>query len=329
MSTRPRPARAMFYTLLACCLLVSPVASQAQEKEKKKTTIVGRYLAHKEKFNYQGKKVLLLGIEPVGGGKPMELIVANHDWNKPDYNPVVNTDHVNALGKGDTIKLELDDSKPRPLVRYLKKYDLKAGEEDPGTYVFENHFPKTEGRTTYTAVVLSKFDQFTTVAVPQKKDKDGESGPDENIMAVVGSLKTGEVVEADIRDGGRVPMLTAIEKYTPPQTARFLKMAEADVEGQKAPAVELERDGKPLTAVVEGELRNKKWVSDAKVLAAAKKLKADTEVVCRIRETDGKVWLKEIKPAPVQREEKATASTSGESDEKDEAREGRRARRNR
>ena len=312
--TLPRAAA----TALAFCVLLAAAPSQAQqEKEKKKTTVVGRYLAHKEKFNYQGKKVLLLGIEPVAGGKPMELIVANHDMNKPDYNPVVNTDHVNALSKGDTIKVTLDDSKPRPFVRYIDKYNLRPGEEEPGTFVFENTFPKTEGKITYTAVVLSKFDEFKTLAVQQKKDKEGYSGPDDAVMDVVNSLKTGDVVEADVREG-RTPVLVAIEKYTPLQTGKFLKVSDSDVDGQKAPAVELEVEGKPVTAVVQGELKNKRWVSDTKVLGVAKKLKPETEVVYRAREADGKVWLKEIKPAPQQREEKerATASAGEEPDEK-------------
>ena len=316
-------------TVVAFWILLAAAPSQAQqEKEKKKTTVVGRYLAHKEKFNYQGKKVLLLGIEPVAGGKPMELIVANHDMNKPDYNPVVNTDHVNALGKGDTIKVTLDDSKPRPFVRDIDKYDLKPGEEEPGTFVFENTFPKTEGKVTYTAVVLSKLDEFKTLAVQQKKDKEGNSGPDAAVMDVVNSLKTGDVVEADVREG-RTPVLVAIEKYTPAQTAKFLKVSEAEVEGQKAPAVELEVDGKPVTAVVQGELKNKRWVSDSKVLGAAKKFKPETEVVYRAREADGKVWLKEIKAAPQQREEKerSTASAGDEADEKTNDRPARRGRR--
>ncbi len=75
-----------------------------------------------------------------------------------------------------------------------------------------------------------------------------------------------------------------------------------------------------MTAVVGGELKNKKWISDAKVLAAAKRLKPEAEVVYRAREADGKLWLKEIKPAPQQREEKPTASAGQESDEKTEDR---------
>jgi hypothetical protein len=82
-------------------------------------------------------------------------------------------------------------------------------------------------------------------------------------------------------------------------------VTEQDVDGQKAPAVELERDGKSVTAVVAGKLQGKRWVPDPKVLAAAKKLKPDAEVVFRARDDDGKLWLKEIEPAPKAAEESA------------------------
>jgi hypothetical protein len=233
--------------------------------------------------------------------------------NRQEYDPVPQAaDTILDLKKGEVIKIELDDSKPRPLVRYAKRYKLKPGEDDPRTYVFENSFPKSEGRTTYTAVVLSKYDEMKTVAVQQRRDKEGAGGADADVLGVVQKLKTGEVVEAEIKDAGagRPPVLTHIERYAPPQKGKFLKVTEAEVEGQKAPAVELERDGKTVSALVSGRMQGKRWVPDAKVLAAAKKLKADAEVVYRAREEDGKLYLKEIEPAPKTSEERGAAAAA-------------------
>ena len=313
MQARAGRQRAASYALLvlACSISLSfaPRPAAAQTKEKEPVRQVVKYVAHKEKVPYQGKEVMVLRVEPVTGGRPLELVVKNHDMNKKEYNPVLNTDNVNALKAGDAIKIELDESKPKPFVTYLREYDMKPGEERPGVYVFESSYEKADVRPAYTAVVLSKFDHMTTLAIPQKKNKEGMMETDAEIAAKVNALKTGELVEAQFRDGRPVPVLSSIETYTAPQTGKFLKVAEQEVaEGQKGSAVEIERDGKPETALVPGKLQGKKWVPDAKVAAAVRKLKPDAEVVYRTRQDGDKLWLKDIEPAPKLDEAKSTES---------------------
>jgi hypothetical protein len=313
MHPRANRLRATSYALVAIVLLSLPAGArpafaadkkdQKKEQKKEDASTVVKYVAHKEKVPYQGKLVMVLGVEPLEGGRTMELVVKNQDMNKKEYNPVLNTDNVNALQKGDPIKIRLDDSRPKPMVTYLKKYDLKPGEENPKTFVFENFFQQGEGRQAYTAVVLSKFDEFKTVAVPQKKTKEGQAEPDAEIGALLPELKTGDVVEAEIRNGQPVPVLVSLERYSPPQTGKFLKLVEEDVaEGQKGSAVEIDQGGKTVKALVQGKLQGKKWVTDGKVLAAARKLKPEAEVVYRTRTEGEKLWLKEIEPAPKPRD---------------------------
>ena len=298
--------KAQWLPALIAAIVLGGALRPAVAQEKKKTTMVVRYVGHTDdgKSRYQGKQVMILAFEPLSGGRPVELVVPNRDMgarsdNKFDPVPQV-ADVVRGLKRGDVMKIELDDTKPRPFVTSARPYKLKAGETEPNGYVFENTFRKEEGRSTYTAVVLSRFDEHTTVAVQQKRDKDGDMASDAEIIELLQKLKTGEVVEAEITggSGGRTPILTSLERYAPPQTGKFVKVSEQDVEGQKAPAVELEREGKPVTAIVVGKVQGKRWVPDGKVLAAAKKLKPDTEVVFRARDEDGKLWLKEIEPAP-------------------------------
>ena len=309
------PSRALWLRALIGAFLVGGFTQPAIAQEKKKTHMVVRYLGHQDdgKYKYQGKQVMLLAFETLDG-RPAELVVPNRDMgpkgNKFDPLPQV-ADVVRGLKKGDTVKIELDDTKPRPFVTYAKPYKLKPGETDPKAYLFENTFRKEEGRASYTAVVLSRFDEHTTVAVQQKRDKEGDMASDTAILDLLQKLKTGEVVEADIREGGRTPVLVSLERYAPPQNGKFVKMAEQDVEGQKAPAVELQRDGKPVTALVAGKMQGQRWVADAKVLAAAKKLKPDAEVVFRARDDDGKLLLKEIEPAPKATDDSAASSTRG------------------
>ena len=308
--------RALIGAVVLCGLLQPALA-----QEKKKTSMVVRYVGHttEGQFKYQGKNVMLLAVEPLEGGRQVELIVPNRDMgarsdNKFDPVPQV-ADSLGGVKRGDTIKIEVEHSQPKPFVTYAKPYKLKPGEEDPRAWVFENSFRKEEGRSTYTAVVLSRFDEHKTVAVQQRRDKDGDMVSDGALLELLQNLKAGELVEAEIRDARPVPFLTSLERYAPPQTGKFLKMTEQEVEGQKAPAVELERDGKPVTAVVSGKLQGKRWVPDGKVVSAAKKLKPEAEVVFRVRDDGGKLWLKDITPAPKAADETAT-SRGGEKNAK-------------
>jgi hypothetical protein len=304
MPTRaPRP-RAILAAVLASLTLFA-AARPAAAQEKKKIHAVVRYVAHQEdgRYRYQGKPLMVLAVESLDG-RQAELLVPNRDMSKNDrIDPLPRVlDTVRALKKGDPIRIELDDSKPRPFVVDVKPYKLKPGETDPKAYVFENSYRKEEGRSSYTAVVLSRFDEHTTYAVQQKRDKDGDMSSDPAIIELLPKLKTGDVVEAEIKPGP-TPLLTSLERYAMPQNGKFVKLTEQDVEGQKAPAVELEREGKPVTAVVVGKLQGKRWVPDQRVLAAAKRLKPDAEVVFRARDDGGKLWLKEIEPAPKAAEE--------------------------
>ena len=318
----PPRSRAPLSLLVLVALCFTPLARGANpvEKEKKPNKQVVKYVGHKEKVQYQGKLVMVLAVEPLSGSsRPMELIVKNHDMNKREYDPVLNTDNVNSLQKGEAVKIELDDSKPRPMVTYLKKYDLKPGESDPRAYRFMSTYRKGEGAQSYTAVVLDKFDQSTTVALPSKKAKEGSSETSgagaggNDVEALLADLKPEELVEAEIREARPVPVLVNLERYAPPQTGKFVKLSEEEMaDGQKGSAVEIEQDGKTVKALVPGKVVNKKWVSDAKVMGAARKLKAEAEVVYRARKDGDKVWLKEIEPAPKAPKERVTSASHGD-----------------
>jgi hypothetical protein len=316
--------RATAYAVTAfACLFVLPTAhaqEKKKEKEKEPNRIVVRYVAHKEKVPYQGKLVMVLGVESLEGGRTMELVVKNHDMNKKEYNPVVNTDNVNALQKGDAIKIELDESRPKPMVTYLKKYDLKPGEESPKVYRFQSSYKKGEGPQAYTAVVLSRFDEPVTLAVPKSKGREGQGDAGANIEDLASKLQFDEVVEAEVKDARPVPVLVSLDRYTPPQTGKFLKLSDEDMaEGQKGSAVEIEQGGKTVKALVPGKLQNKRWIPDGKVLGAVKRLKPEAEVVYRTREDGGKVWLKEIEPAPKVKELARDHDRDGARDREKEA----------
>ena len=305
------------------------VLRPAAAQEKKYVRMVVRYVGHHDdgKYRYMGKPTMLLAVEPLEGGRTVELVVPNKgqgDIKNDKYDPIPQVaETVRELKRGDVIKIELDHSKPRPFVREAKRYELKPGEEDPNAYVFQSNFRKEDGRSRYMAVVLSRYGEQTTVAVQQKRDKEGDMVSDPAVLEMLQNLKAGEIVEAEIRETGSTPVLTSLERYAPPQNARFIKLTETDVEGQKAPAVELEREGKPMTAIVVGKMQAKRWTPDGKVLAAAKKLKPDADVVFRARDANGRLVLKEIREKEVpQGAASASRRTSGGDDQERPARRG-------
>jgi hypothetical protein len=305
--------------LVALALVAFAGPGLAAEK-KEPTRMVVRYLGHQEdgKYRYLGKPVMVVAVEPIEGGRPVELAVPNRDQNSNKVDPIPQVaEAVRTSKAGDVLKIELDDAKPRPWLRYAKPYKLKPGEDDPRAYTFQNSFRKEEGHSTYTAVVLSRYDEPLTVAVQQKKDKEGDMVSDGQVLDLLQKLKTGELVEADIRREGGRAVLTSLERYAAPQNGKFVKSTEVEVEGQKAPAVELERGGKAVTAVVVGKTQGKRWAPDAKVMAAVKKLKPDAEVTFRCRDDDGKLWLKEIEPAKKEEPEGAAAARAGRGAEDD------------
>ena len=179
----PPRSHAPLSLLVLIALCFAPLARGAHpaEKEKKPNKQVVKYVGHKEKVQYQGKLVMVLAVEPLSGSsRPMELIVKNHDMNKREYDPVLNTDNVNALQKGEAVKIELDDSKPRPMVTYLKKYDLKPGESDPRAYRFMSTYRKGEGaRPTRPWCSTSSTSRRRWRSRPkkQKKDRARPAGP--------------------------------------------------------------------------------------------------------------------------------------------------------
>ena len=323
------PRRALWPRLILCAAAfgaVSPLPVRAQEKPYLKRVV--RYVDHVDdgKVRYLGKPTMVLRVEPLEGGGPIDLYVPNRgqgDIRNDKYDPIPQVaETVRDLKRGDVIKIELDHTKPRPFVREADRYQLKPGESEPNVYVFKSNFRKEDGRSNYMAVVLSRFDEQTTVAVQQKRDREGDMVSEPAILELLQKLRAGELVEAEIKEGGRTPVLTSLERYAPPQTAKFVRMSEAEVEGQKAPAVELQRGDKTLSATIVGKMQGKRWSPDSRVLSAAKKLKPDNEVVFRVRDDDGKLWLKEIEPAP---KEPAESSVPGSRASRDDDNRGRRS----
>ncbi len=297
MRQRMRLSRAALLAMLVLTFCFTP-SVRAEEN-----TRVMKFIGSR-KGAANGHPVMLLAFESATpGGRGGELVVPNTDPTK-GYDPLPGVlQVVNASKKGDLLKVEMSAEQGKPVIKSLAPFTPLPGEETPTGYVFVKS-EKKEAKPPQVTVVLSKFGEEITTSIPlikpektDPKQKTPDPAPDPKIVGVVDSLKAGDVVDAEVRRGS-VPTLVSIEPYKPPENGKFIKMTEADAEGQKVPAVELEQDGKSLTLIVVGKLQGKKWAADSKVMGEARKLKSNSAVVYKTRQDGDKTCLKDIQPAP-------------------------------
>ena len=82
-------------------------------------------------------------------------------------------------------------------------------------------------------------------------------------------FKKGDVVEAELKPGpvgSEYVTLANIEAFKTPEQAKFEKVGETEIDGQKYPTVELNQDGKTLSLPVVGKQQGKKLVPEFKVV---------------------------------------------------------------
>ena len=83
-------------------------------------------------------------------------------------------------------------------------------------------------------------------------------------------------------------------------SAKFEKLGETDIDGQKYPAAELSVGGSSKSIPLVGKTQGKKLVADPRLVSAVKQIKPGTDVMIRTRDEGGKTWLRDIQRAPKQ-----------------------------
>jgi len=117
------------------------------------------------------------------------------------------------------------------------------------------------------------------------------------------------LVEATINPQGNYLFITSLDEYQAPRPATLTKITEADLDGAKVPAVELSENGTAVTLMLPGKLVGKRWVPDAALLSATKRLKPGAAVVFKTRDADQKTYLRAIGPAPKEAAKKEPAAS--------------------
>jgi len=262
--------------IIASLLLVAAPLARAEDSEH----MVVQYLGNEQGVD-QAKKVMLVTVRPYGGRGTVTLPVPNKDDKKVDYNPIdAVANPIKEVKAEQYIEIEVHgggaNKSQRPMLASVKPYKPAEGELVPNVYLFLNSAPHQEAGKTYTGVVLRKLGETITAALP------GGGSPDPKMMATLDAVKSQQAVEVTFASKGKIPLISTIDPYAPPEKATVVKTTEVEVEGQKADAVELTVKGKPVTAIVTGKMQGKKWVPDSHVAQMVKRLKPDQPIEARL-----------------------------------------------
>ena len=285
----PRRFTRLFASLAILCLAVSAFG-QAQDE----TTVAKFRGASRSMLN--GRTYLVVSVEGPGG-QIARVAIPNKGGNRVQYDPDNHlSDAVQDLKSGDLVEISVEmPHLGRPaMLRSIKPYELKPGEDQPNGYVFAGTDEKQSGSSTQTIVELTKLGQKFKVSVARTKSAAGDYESDPKIVSDLAQFKEGDSVFAEISGG----TLVTIEPYTEPQLGKLIKIDETEVDGHKVKTAHIDQDGKTIDAMVPGKMNGRTWSADTMVLRELSRLKPGEQVQFRAKDDSGKSWIRSIEPAP-------------------------------
>src|SRR5665213_435621 len=244
------------------------------------------------KARVAGQDHMVMVADAPRGGHPARLVVAN----KIDgaYSPVSEqADVIKNFQPGQLIQVASESAKGVVSLTSVAAYLPKAGEESPGGYVFL----ESKADDAHPTITVSKLGEKTTFSLPNESDaKDGVK-VDSLIAAVLDRLKEGDPVWISATTS-KSPAVVAILPWADPQQGKMLKIEPAEVNGKRGFAVLIDTGSKTMTALLPGRMHKTTWVSDQKLLAAARRFRGGATVLFRVQEDGDKTWLRDIQPPP-------------------------------
>jgi len=303
-------------------------AAKPNEPPPKPEPVVIRFQAAQRQRLGGNDCMVITGTE-VLTGQPRQFGVENEapqDKNKPmKYAPKEYVaSAVKDMKPGDYLRVEPKAANYSNVLWADKAepYVPAEHEEEPNVYVWDSSYKETIEKQDVYTIEMTKFGKrFKCYAqmVPDEKGKDKIADP-----VVVDSADAIEKayrefqgksrdkkkfpVEATITGQGPALFVTSLNFYQAPLPGTFTKLSEADVNGQKGQAIEVDHDGKAVTLLVPGKMMGKKWVTDPQLLADAKRLKPGVAIVYRTREAEGKSYLRQLALAPKETTKKETVT---------------------
>jgi hypothetical protein len=164
--------------------------------------------------------------DPAGILNPMQLLVRDEAL----------FGQMQFVSYGTLARLKLSDDRTELLA--LKLLRPAPGESAPMGYVFVDRRTVNEGKWQHLTVVLRKFDQETTFTIPNRRHGD-DYVPDAQMASAAQAMKPGDAVIAGVDAGPGPAMLTFLAPYSPPVSARFIRLVDLPVNGNARPGIEV------------------------------------------------------------------------------------------
>jgi hypothetical protein len=265
--------------------------------------------ARSAKVRVAGQDHLVVIADAPRGGHTTRLVVANKTDGRFDPIPE-QADAIKGLHAGDLIQVTAETAKGVSTLQSISMYSPKPGELSPGGYVF---VATKSDDAAHPAVVMSKLGERTTFSLQTVKDDKGAALVDPALASSVDKLKAGDSVWVDAAPSTPT-VAVAVLPWSEPQRVKLVKIDPADVGGHKGMVVQLDADGKTQVAWVPGRLQGDKWVSDARLLASARRFRPGDDVLVRIQVDGDTLWLRDLQPVPQQPVVTHTAPQPGNTD---------------
>lgn len=269
--------------LLGCLLSIGAAAPEGQEQ-------ILRFRSA-GKARVEGRDHLVVTAYDPSGRHPSRLVVANK--SEDAYDPVPEQANVvKGLQPGTLIQVVSQTAHGIETLTSISTYSPKPGEEQPDGFVFVED--KIDDPA-HAKVTLSKLGVKSTFNILAQKDESGAMTLDPLMTAALDKIKEGDSVWIEKANSGT---LSAILSWSEPDRGKLLKIEPADVNGQSGIAVQIDNGGKTITALVPGHVHKGKWISDPKVLSAARRFRTGATVIFRVQADGDKTWLRDIHPEP-------------------------------
>lgn len=274
------------------CLLPSVLAAQDD-------TAVVKYVGAKEGRAWSRPAMIVI-VAPRDGRGTAELLVPNRnpEGRTLDPDPVV-VNIVRDLKPGDLIEVRTGKLEGHNILRSIRPYKPKPGEDDPEAFTFVRVVEQKVGNQDVLGVELKKDAASQTVPVPNRTDDNGKPVPDPELAAKVRSFAKGDLVEVKVaREAGKI-VLASIKAYKPPDRGKFVKSLEQKVEEEAFLAIEVAQDDQTTKTLLVPNHKDAKGqnVPDAELSAAVKKLRPGQTVLFRTRQDGQKTFLTEARAA--------------------------------
>lgn len=236
-------------------------------------------------------------------GRVTRLTVPNTDGGAK-YDPVADqAQFIAALKPGDLIKASWTSADNVNTLSAIDHFTPKPGQMTPNGYLFlrVDAAPSGDGKT----LVLDKLGDLVQVPVPMKKDASGDSVVDPAIDTVLSALQPQDPVWVDLGPESH-PTLMAILPYTDPQTAKLVKIENHQEGGETQITVDIAANGATISAVIPHVTVKDKTFPYPRLVSAARRCSAGSDVLYRIQRDGLTTVLRDIEPVPTQ-----TANNNG------------------